>query len=157
VPAQVEENATIKIVDLDTEGTADEVITEQTEWKEYEFKCKPGDISRKPCVVSPYHYRLDWQIWFAAMSPYQNHPWILNLINKLLQNDPQTLGLLESNPFAERPRFIRASLYEYRFTTHPERQRTGNWWVRKRLGDYLPALSLQNPEFKRILKQQQWT
>lgn len=35
-------------------------------WEDYEFKCKPGDPWRQPCLISPYHYRLDWLMWFAA-------------------------------------------------------------------------------------------
>lgn len=35
-------------------------------WEDYEFKCKPGDPRRRPCLISPYHYRLDWLMWFAA-------------------------------------------------------------------------------------------
>ncbi|XP_052629437.1 lipase maturation factor 1 isoform X1 [Harpia harpyja] len=35
-------------------------------WEEYDFKCKPGDLKRRPCFISPYHYRLDWLMWFAA-------------------------------------------------------------------------------------------
>ena len=35
-------------------------------WEEYYFKCKPGDPKKRPCVISPYHYRLDWLMWFAA-------------------------------------------------------------------------------------------
>jgi len=35
-------------------------------WEEYEFKCKPGLTKRRPCLISPYHYRLDWLMWFSA-------------------------------------------------------------------------------------------
>lgn len=35
-------------------------------WEEYQFMCKPGDVYRRPCLLSPYHYRLDWLMWFAA-------------------------------------------------------------------------------------------
>lgn len=35
-------------------------------WEEYQFPCKPGDVQRRPCVITPYHYRLDWLMWFAA-------------------------------------------------------------------------------------------
>lgn len=35
-------------------------------WEEYQFRCKPGDVYRRPCLISPYHYRLDWLMWFAA-------------------------------------------------------------------------------------------
>ena len=49
------------------EGTTDAEITGATRWQAYEFKCKPGDPARRPCWMSPYHYRLDWLLWFAAM------------------------------------------------------------------------------------------
>ncbi|XP_028991442.2 lipase maturation factor 1 isoform X2 [Betta splendens] len=35
-------------------------------WEEFQFRCKPGDVYRRPCLISPYHYRLDWLMWFAA-------------------------------------------------------------------------------------------
>ena len=39
---------------------------ELAKWEEFEFKCKPGGVMRRPCLISPYHYRLDWLMWFAA-------------------------------------------------------------------------------------------
>src|SRR5947208_1975541 len=56
------------------EGTADETITSLTHWKEYEFKGKPNDPARMPPQIAPYHLRLDWLMWFAAMSSYYEHP-----------------------------------------------------------------------------------
>ncbi|HEX2521152.1 MAG TPA: lipase maturation factor family protein, partial [Terriglobia bacterium] len=64
------------------EGSDDAVVTPETQWKAYEFKCKPDDPFRRPCVISPYHYRLDWQIWFAAMSAPDQYPWTLHLVWK---------------------------------------------------------------------------
>ena len=81
------------------EGSDDAVITPESQWKAYEFKCKPGDPFRRPCVISPYHYRLDWQIWFAAMSGPDQYPWTLHLVWKLLHNDSGALSLLANNPF----------------------------------------------------------
>jgi len=58
-------------------------------------------------------------------------------------NDRPTLRLLRRAPFPDRPpAFIRASLYRYRYTTWRERRETGAWWVRSRVGDYLPPLRL---------------
>ena len=132
------------------EGTDDAVITPNTEWKEYLFKGKPSEVDRMPPLISPYHLRLDWQMWFAAMSPYWQHPWILNFIAKLLEGNSQVAGLLRVNPFPDHPpRYIRATLYEYHFgkTT---------WWQRKRVASYLPPLSLNDPEFRDVLKSQEW-
>src|SRR6185369_1421337 len=61
------------------EGTDDAAPGPNSEWKAYELPCKPGDVARRPCVVSPYHYRLDWQMWFAAMSSIEREPWLLHL------------------------------------------------------------------------------
>lgn len=134
------------------EGTDDLNPGDSAVWHEYEFKCKPGDVSRAPCVVSPYHYKIDWQMWFAAMSSWRYNPWILNFTAKLLQNDPATLGLIGKNPFSEQPpKYVRAKLYRYRFTTAGERKQTGTWWSRTFLREYLPPLSLDNPAFHKIL------
>src|SRR5262249_39161701 len=39
------------------EGTSDAHVGPDTDWREYQLPCKPGDVARRPCVVSPYHYR----------------------------------------------------------------------------------------------------
>src|SRR5438552_5228511 len=48
-------------------GTDAEYPDANAEWREYEFKGKPGDVNRRPCIVSPYHWRLDWQMWLVAL------------------------------------------------------------------------------------------
>lgn len=126
------------------EGTQDPYLNESTEWLEYEFKGKPGDISRCPPIVSPYHLRLDWQMWFAAMSSTpRQHPWFKPLIVKLLNNDESVLSLLRTNPFSEDPPvFIRARLFRYGYTTFAERKVSGNWWKRDYIRDYMPPRTL---------------
>ena len=125
------------------EGTSDEGLTARTVWREYEFKGKPGDPARRPPQIAPYHLRLDWLMWFAAMGSAQDEPWFSELILKLLQGDRATLGLLRTNPFPEAPpRWIRAGMYRYRFTTPAERRATGRWWNRERVGEYFPAVRL---------------
>lgn len=139
------------------EGTTDRVITPATQWKEYEFRGKPNDPARMPPQIAPYHLRLDWLMWFAAMSSYRDHPWFVNFIAKLLQNDRPVLGLLKSNPFPNQPpHFVRAELYEYRFANPETHRQTGNWWVRTEVGPYFPEVSLDTPGFHRILTQQGW-
>jgi hypothetical protein len=113
-------------------------------WLPYEFKWKPGDVKRRPGFVEPHQPRLDWQMWFAALGNYRQNPWFVNFCLRLLQGSPEVLALLESNPFPHAPpRFVRATLYSYHFTNFAERKRTGAWWRRERLGEYLPALSLR--------------
>jgi hypothetical protein len=132
------------------EGTDAPVITEKTRWKPYEFKCKPGDPMRRPCVISPYHLRLDWAIWFAAMSTPDQYPWTFHFVWKLLHNDPGVLGLLAGNPFPHSPpRYIRAELYRYKFARPGDP--SGAWWKRTRVGEWLPPLSAGDPRLRRFL------
>jgi hypothetical protein len=125
------------------EGTDEAGLSLQTVWQEYEFKGKPGAVRRLPRQWAPYHLRLDWLMWFAAISPAYAQEWLVPLLERLLSNDRSTLRLLRHNPFPESPpRYVRAQLYEYRFTTPSERRRDRVWWNRKLLGAYIPPLLL---------------
>ncbi|HZC09201.1 MAG TPA: lipase maturation factor family protein [Mycobacterium sp.] len=124
------------------EGTDDPEVTAKTVWKEYEFKGKPGAVRRVPAQWAPYHLRLDWLMWFAAISPHYAYPWLRPFMLRLLQNDPATLRLLRHNPFpGSPPRYVRAQLYRYRFTTAVELRRDHAWWHRTLEGSYLRPIS----------------
>ncbi|MBI3558250.1 MAG: lipase maturation factor family protein [Deltaproteobacteria bacterium] len=142
-------------MELVIEGTSDSVATPQTRWLEYEFKAKPGNPARRLPIVSPYHYRLDWQMWFAAMSGYENHPWILNLLAKLLRGDARVLGLMAHNPFPNSPpRLVRVRRYYYCFTELGDK--SGHPWQRALVGEYLRPLSLHDQNFLAVLRDMQW-
>jgi predicted DCC family thiol-disulfide oxidoreductase YuxK len=118
-----------------------------TDWAPYVFRYKPGPLNRAPGWVAPNQPRLDWQMWFAALGSYRENPWLVRLMERLLQNSPPVLELLEQNPFAGRaPRYVRAMVYEYRFTNSDERRRTGNWWKRELKGTYFPPVSLRGQQ-----------
>ena len=137
------------------EGTSDSVITDLTYWKPYEFRFKPGDLRRSPPIVAPYQPRIDWQIWFAAMSTYDQHPWLVHLVYKLLSGSKDLTALLAEDPFIDAPqdekvRFIRARLYRYKFTQMGDG--TNRWWTREYISEYLPPLSLKSPSLGEFLK-----
>ncbi|XP_007453659.1 PREDICTED: lipase maturation factor 1 isoform X2 [Lipotes vexillifer] len=126
-------------------------------WEDYEFKCKPGDLRRRPCLISPYHHRLDWLMWFAAFQTYEHNEWIIHLAGKLLANDAQALSLLALNPFAGRapPRWVRGEHYRYKFSRPGGAHAAeGKWWIRKRLGPYFPPLSFQ--DLKGYFRSREW-
>jgi hypothetical protein len=138
------------------EGTDETAITESTKWWEYEFKGKPGDTRRMPLQIAPYHLRLDWLMWFAAMGSYRRYPWFVRFVAKLLQGDRAVLALLKHNPFPDRPpRYVRASLYQYRFSSPAINKKTGQWWVREMVGSYFPVVSLESPALRMMLQQMQ--
>jgi uncharacterized membrane protein YphA (DoxX/SURF4 family) len=119
-------------------------------WKDYEFKYKPGEVGRAPGFVAPYQPRLDWQMWFAALDaprppPWRPPFWFLRFEYCLLQNSSAVLALLGPNPFPKAPpKYIRALYYEYHFTDRAPRRANGAWWRRELMGLYAPPLSLQD-------------
>ena len=138
------------------EGTSDLLLTSKTEWKEYQFKAKPGDIYQRPPQIAPYHLRLDWMMWFLPFSVsigpegklvHSYELWFLKLIVRLLQADQHTLKLLKSSPFQNQsPRYIRALFYHYQYTDSQERNKTGAWWKRELMGEYLPPVTFNQME-----------
>jgi hypothetical protein len=129
------------------EGTDAEHPGGEAEWREYEFKGKPGDPRRRPPQIAPYHLRLDWLMWFVALAPAYGDGWLVPLLRRLLEGDPATLGLLRSNPFAGAPpRYLRARLFRDRFTTREERRGTGAWWVRELEGTLAGPVALPRPD-----------
>ncbi len=123
------------------EGTEATHLDADTVWREYEFKGKPGDLRFRPRQWAPYHLRLDWLMWFAALSPSYARSWALPLVIRLLDNDPDTLRLLRHCPFPDAPpRYLRARLYEYHFSSRAELFRERIWWRRTLIGEFLPPL-----------------
>lgn len=112
-------------------------------WQSYEFRHKPGNLSRGLTWVAPHQPRLDWQMWFAALGRLEHNPWMSALCEDLLKNTPEVTALLAHNPFPEAPpRYLRAVRYEYRFTTRAERLATGRTWERTPLDYYLAPVAL---------------
>jgi len=114
-------------------------------WMAYEFKWKPGAVTRRPVFIAPHQPRLDWQMWFAALSPRRAAPWLQGLTLRLLEGSPEVLELLGGNPFPDRPpRYVRAIAYRYQFTTPGEKRKDGAWWSRKRVRVLLGPVSLSD-------------
>jgi lipase maturation factor 1 len=113
-------------------------------WKAYEFKYKVGDdLRRPPPLIAPHMPRLDWRLWFAAMEPVQESPWVLGLVRRLLQGAHEVDMFFVENPFPGKPPlFIRAFVYDYHFSTPAERSQTGCWWRRDHKRVYLPPTAL---------------
>jgi len=123
------------------EGTTDSIPDSTANWKPYPYKGLPVALDQRPPQVAPYQLRLDWEMWFAAMSSPEEYPWTQTLVKKLLHNDPGALSLFAGNPFPRQPpRYIRAVLYRYYFARPDTSRHT--WWTRQHLGNWLPPISL---------------
>jgi len=131
-----------------------ELVVEASEsysgpWVEYPFKIKPGNIYKRPRWISPYHYRLDWQMWIASVAGgIDRSPWMYSFLLKLLQQDEEVLGLLEYDPWkvgdnvGKVPKYIRVDKYLYKFSTSTNSTITEatskQYWEREKVGRYFP-------------------
>ena len=117
----------------------------------------------KPCTGKPFELSNELELEsqkgnpgsIAAMGAPDQYPWTVNVVWKLLHNDPATLSLFAGNPFPDHPpRYIRAVLYIYHFA------RPGNpehvYWTRDKLGLWLPAYSVDSADLRDILRQEGW-
>ncbi len=111
-------------------------------WTPYPFRFKPQALNQPPGIYAPYQPRFEWNLWFASLGDWQQYNFVPLAEERLLENDPAVISLFRSNPFAHAPpRFVRAMLWQYWFTSMDEKRRTGNWWKRELVGLYAPVLT----------------
>jgi predicted DCC family thiol-disulfide oxidoreductase YuxK len=128
----------------------DEIVIEGSndgvDWREYGFRYKPGDLNRTPPWNIPHQPRLDWQMWFAALEEPEAIPWFQKFLGRLLENQPDVIRLLATNPFPDAPpRYVRAQFYDYTYASAEEKAK-GIWWKRRPLRLYWPASQLPQSE-----------
>ncbi|KAG8440131.1 hypothetical protein GDO86_006069 [Hymenochirus boettgeri] len=144
-------------------GGRPEVVVEgsydRKSWTEIEFMYKPGNISAPPPVIVPHQPRLDWQMWFAALGPHNQSPWFASFVHRLLQGNKEVIQLVQNNealyPFQSHPpMYIRAQLYKYWFTEVDQSgQMSKNWWRRRHVEEFFPAVYLGDPFLDNVLSQ----
>jgi hypothetical protein len=125
--------------ELIIEGSNDDV-----HWVPYEFRFKPGRVTRPLPVVAPYQPRLDWQMWFAGLGEPESNMWTKTLVYRLLSGQREVLSLLEPPPFNKPPHSIRIQAYGYTFTDLPERRSDSAIWRRKLLGTWFGPMSMDS-------------
>lgn len=112
------------------------------QWVAYPFRYKPQALNEPPRIYAPYQPRFDWNLWFASLGDWQQNDIVPLTEERLIVNDPDVLALFKRNPFpGSPPRYVRAVLWQYWFTTVAEKRQTGNWWRRRLIGLYAPELT----------------
>jgi hypothetical protein len=113
-------------------------------WTPYLFRYKPQALNEAPRIYAPYQPRFEWNLWFASLGDWQQSNFVALTEERLLENDPAVLALFQRNPFQQAPpRFARAVLWQYWFTSMDEKHRTGKWWKRTLIGLYAPVITRQ--------------
>ena len=139
------------------------------QWRRFDWRCKPNDPTRRPCLITPWHYRLDWVAWFLPFDVGEVRqgnadtwaPWYAALVRQLLlgaaatgheataslhvSNSAAVHTLFEADPFAGEapPRFVRARIARYRYSTLEESEQAGSpYWVVGTPSQYTPPVSL---------------
>ncbi|MFP5229331.1 MAG: lipase maturation factor family protein [Acidobacteriota bacterium] len=113
-------------------------------WTPYLFRHKPQALNEAPGVYAPYQPRFDWNLWFASLTDFQSAEIVPLTEERLLEGNSAVVSLFQSDPFPSAPpKYIRAVLWQYWFTSLDEKHDTGNWWRRSLLGLYAPVLTRQ--------------
>ena len=136
------------------QGTLDDPEDPAARWLDYELPCKPGDVTRRPCWITPYHLHLDWQMWFVPLQGVRENVWLIHLVERLLHADPVALDQLAVDPFdGHPPRAIRVAKYRYRFTGWGE----PGWYTRVEEGFFVRPLTLEDPGLERVMAREGWS
>jgi len=110
-------------------------------WMPYPFLHKPQALNQAPGIYAPYQPRFDWNLWFASLTDWQQASIVPLTEERLLDGDRDVLALFKGNPFPNAPpKYVRAMLWQYWFTSEAEKRATGNWWRRELLRLYAPVL-----------------
>jgi hypothetical protein len=114
-----------------------------TNWTAYPFRNKPQALNEPPGIYAPYQPRFDWNLWFASLGGWRDNEIVPLTEERLLVGDGAVLALFRGDPFPQiPPRYVRAVIWQYWFTTMDEKRQTGNWWRREYLGLYAPELTM---------------
>src|SRR6185436_13071769 len=122
------------------------------EWRQYGFRYKPLDEHRAPVFAGLYMPRLDWQLWFAALSHRldRHSEWTLGLLQRVLEGSPEVLLLLGDNPFPQHPpKQVRLRIAPYEFST-PDERAAGRWWRRGEIEPYSGAWTLVDGKLRAV-------
>jgi lipase maturation factor 1 len=110
-------------------------------WTAYPFRYKPQNLAERPRIYAPYQPRFDWNLWFASLTSWQEAPIVPLTEERLLAGSPDVLGLFAGDPFGGHPpRYVRAVLWQYWFSSPAEKDLGGVWWRRQLLGTYAPTV-----------------
>jgi lipase maturation factor 1 len=113
-------------------------------WTPYPYRYKPQALNQPPGIYAPYQPRFDWNLWFCSLADWQQYHIVPRTEEQLLTNSRDVLHLFAANPFpAAPPKYIRAVLWQYWFTSMKEKHDTGNWWKRQLVGLYAPTITLE--------------
>jgi lipase maturation factor 1 len=111
-------------------------------WTVYPFRNKPQALNEPPGIYAPYQPRFDWNLWFASLGDWRQNEFVPLTEERLLENNKEVLALFKTNPFPNSPpKYVRAVLWQYWFTSRQEKRSTGNWWRREYLGLFAPELA----------------
>ncbi len=111
-------------------------------WVAYPFRYKPQDLTKSPGLYAPYQPRFEWNLWFASLGSWRDNMFVVSAEERLLAGNRDVLALFASNPFPDAPpKFVRAVLWQYWFTSFAEKRTTGVWWRREFRGLYAPTLT----------------
>jgi hypothetical protein len=109
-------------------------------WRAYDYRFLPQHPDQIAPFIAPWFARFEATIQIAAWGRKRSE--IIPVVaSHLLARNPEVMDQFRSDPFPDHPpTIIRMRGYRLAFTDPDTRRRTGHYWHKEFVGDYLPAL-----------------
>ncbi len=109
-------------------------------WRTFEYRYLPQHPDQIASFIAPWFARFEATIQIAAWNRKQSLV-IPVVASHLLARNPEVMRLFRADPFPDRPpTIVRMRGYRLAFTDPAKQRRTGHYWHKELVGDYLPAL-----------------
>ena len=119
-------------------------------WLDYEFKFKAGRPAPRPALGGALPAAPGLANVVRGAGGLSQFTLVHSTHASAAGGFAPVLALLERNPFPQSPpKYLRALIYDYHFTTWSERRAQGEWWHRRLLGIYFPAVTLKRNQARR--------
>lgn len=110
-------------------------------WRPYEFRYFPQRLDRIPPWIAPRFPRFEATLQILVATRSEPSALYGVVAGHLLNANPEVLRLFVENPFPDRPpQMIRMPGYQYKFTDWATYRKTGHFWTREYLGEYMPMM-----------------
>lgn len=108
-------------------------------WRTYEFKFKPQRTDHICAFVAPWYPRFEASLQYAVR--LKRCLLIPRVSALLIGRNPAVMSLFANDPFPDRPAtIVRMPVYRYSFTDLETHRRSGDYWKKAYICDYMPPV-----------------
>src|ERR1700685_1334143 len=122
--------------EVECEGSNDGGAT----WRTYPFRHKPQREDRLSGFIAPWFARFEATLQIATYTNPRSRL-MPKVAAKLIERNPDVMALFKEDPFPDKPpTMIRMPVYLMKYTDPATHRKTGLYWTKTRVGEFLPMV-----------------